>query len=121
MLCERYFVVGSIGGRGTIIFDGEPSVTVREQIELILEGVPECPDRIAMKMRALAAQLDTTPDLLPMLFIGEWAALERRTRILENHVMDLHAEIEWLDSHLAALLPGAYGLDSDEEDDNEGW
>lgn len=94
-------------------------MTVRDQIELILQGTPDLPDRIAMKMRQMADQLDEAPSLLDMMFIGEWAALDRRVRLLENHVIDLHGDIEWLDSHLAGILPGAYGLDSPEEDEDD--
>ncbi len=92
--------------------------TVRGQIELVLQGTEDLPDRIAMKMRQMADALDEAPYLLAMHFIGEWAALDRRIRLLESNAIDTHDEFQWLHSHLAGFLPGAY-LDDEEDDDDE--
>lgn len=74
-----------------------------------------------MRMRLLADSLDEHPEHLALKFIGEWAALERRVHILESQMLDSHDEWEWLHSHLAGFLPGAYLDDNTEEDDDEGW
>lgn len=74
----------------------------------------------------MADEIDKNPSAMFVVFITTLLNLDRRLGMLETGDLDyrrefqlIHDEFQWLDSHLATLLPGAYGLDEEDEDDED--
>ena len=100
-------------------------MSLRDEIQGLVEALDgKIPDHIHMLYLQLADAIDEAPSEGPILVMSKLMELERRICRVEDELFDLwrdnhdiHDELQWVDIHLATLLPGAYGLPDDEEDD----